>query len=214
MRKRRLHPACKRLIGRTTEQRVQPDELSSAPFQFGERRATFRLSGVPTVAQYNDDGASINELWPTELKAATLTPMSVPPDHPRTSVPSRLGMPVCVVPQVSGYSLQLRAEDECFNSREAVLKPVYELKKDLTVKIHRPRHVAYHDQPGLLCLRRLKESLMNSPPFFKDWRRVRRRSTLRPRLAVSHRRLGMRASRLAILRATREISSAHRRQTD
>src|SRR5262245_45831579 len=59
-------------------------------------------------------------------------------------------MPVGVVPQVSGYSLQLRAEDECFNTREAVLKPVYELKKDLTVKVHRPRNVAHHDQPGLL----------------------------------------------------------------
>src|SRR5262245_48845193 len=59
-------------------------------------------------------------------------------------------MLVCVVPQVSGYSLQLRTEDECFNSREAVLKPVYKLKEDLTVKVHRPRHVAHHDQPGLL----------------------------------------------------------------
>jgi hypothetical protein len=59
-------------------------------------------------------------------------------------------MPVGVVPQVSGYSLQLRAEYECFNPRKAVLKPVYELKKDLTVKVHGPRHVTYNDQPGLL----------------------------------------------------------------
>src|SRR2546422_6745311 len=57
------------------------------------------------------------------------------------------------------------------------------------------------------CLRRLNESLINSPPLLKDWRRVRRRSTLRPRLAFSQRRLGMRESRLAILRAKREISS-------
>src|SRR5262245_19561421 len=58
------------------------------------------------------------------------------------------------------------------------------------------------------CLRRLNESLMNSPPFLKDWRRVRRKSTLKPRLTVSQRRLGLRESRLAILRASREISSS------
>src|SRR6266511_192650 len=59
-------------------------------------------------------------------------------------------MPVGVVPQVFGYSLQLCAEDECFNSRETVLKPVYELKKYLTIKVHRPRNIALYDQPGLL----------------------------------------------------------------
>src|SRR5262249_44468598 len=52
------------------------------------------------------------------------------------------------------------------------------------------------------------ESLINSPPSLNDWRRVRRRSTLSPRLAASQRRLGLRASLLAILRANREISSS------
>src|SRR5262249_49865277 len=58
------------------------------------------------------------------------------------------------------------------------------------------------------CLRRLNESSISSPPVLKDWRNARRRSTLEPRLTGSHRRLGLRSSLLAILRANREISSS------
>src|SRR5262245_30147452 len=68
-------------------------------------------------------------------------------------------MPVGVVPQVSRYSLDLCAEDKGFHSRKTVLKPVCELKKDLTVKVHRPRDIAYHDQPGLLLFAPLEREL-------------------------------------------------------
>ena len=95
-----------------------------------------------------------------ELNAAMLAPMSVPPDHPRTLRSQALqSLLVVPVPQVSRYSLERCAEDEGFYSRKTVLKPVYELKKYLAVKVHRPRHIAYHDQPGLLLFALLERKL-------------------------------------------------------
>src|SRR6185503_7276672 len=59
----------------------------------------------------------------------------------------------------------------------------------------------------LFCLRCLKESSMISPPVFRDCLSVLRKWTLGPRLTDLQRRLGLRASLLAILRDNRRTSA-------
>lgn len=56
--------------------------------------------------------------------------------------------------------------------------------------------------------RSLYERSISSPPVFSDKRKERRKFTLEPRFTGRQRRLGLRASRLTMRRASRETSSS------
>lgn len=68
-RHRRLHAACNRLISRTAEQGIQPNQPAGVLLQLRERvRELFRLACVPAVAQNYHDRLLIDAAKPLRIE--------------------------------------------------------------------------------------------------------------------------------------------------
>ena len=115
------------------------------------------------------------------LNAFSDAPIRVPPDQSTTRLRRHLERPLGVrARQLLGQPGQARAERERLDPAAALEQAVDEEQDRPRVRLHRPGHVAEHDQlpVGLDAGRNARST--GSPPVASDARTSRRRSSVEP----------------------------------